>query len=78
MDATLKELLEERDGVCATSGVSNTAMNDALLLLPGPLHEAKKIVALSGVVAGNTPCARGRTGNDLHYRGMTFSTSRAL
>ncbi len=31
---------------------------------------AKKSVALSGVVAGNTAlCTVGRTGNDLHYRG---------
>ena len=33
-------------------------------------HRAKKSVALSGVVAGNTAlCTVGRTGNDLHYRG---------
>jgi 2-methylcitrate synthase len=32
--------------------------------------KAKKSVALSGVVAGNTElCTVGRTGNDLHYRG---------
>src|ERR1043165_8841874 len=36
--------------------------------LPGP--KAKKCVAPSGVVAGNTAlCTVGRTGNDLHYRG---------
>ena len=36
--------------------------------LPGP--KAKKSVALSGFVAGNTAlCTVGRTGNDLHYRG---------
>jgi 2-methylcitrate synthase len=36
--------------------------------LPG--SRAKKSVALSGVVAGNTAlCTVGRTGNDLHYRG---------
>jgi 2-methylcitrate synthase len=36
--------------------------------LPGP--KAKKSVALSGVIAGNTAlCTVGRTGNDLHYRG---------
>src|SRR6185312_15005728 len=36
--------------------------------LPGP--KAKKSVALSGVLAGNTAlCTVGRTGNDLHYRG---------
>ncbi|PCJ40153.1 MAG: 2-methylcitrate synthase [SAR86 cluster bacterium] len=34
------------------------------------LPKAKKSVALSGVVAGNTAiCTVGRTGNDLHYRG---------
>ena len=32
--------------------------------------KAKKSVALSGVVAGNTAlCTVGRSGNDLHYRG---------
>jgi 2-methylcitrate synthase len=32
--------------------------------------KAKKSVALSGVIAGNTAlCTVGRTGNDLHYRG---------
>ena len=32
--------------------------------------KAKKSVALSGIVAGNTAlCSVGRTGNDLHYRG---------
>ena len=36
---------------------------------PGP-NQAKKSVALSGVVAGNTAlCTVGRTGNDLAYRG---------
>ena len=31
---------------------------------------ARKSVALSGIVAGNTAlCTVGRTGNDLHYRG---------
>jgi len=35
-----------------------------------PMPKAKKSVALSGVVAGNTAvCSVGRTGNDLHYRG---------
>ena len=35
-----------------------------------PPAKAKKSVALSGVVAGNTAlCTVGRTGNDLHYRG---------
>ncbi len=35
-----------------------------------PIPKAKKSVALSGVVAGNTAvCSVGRTGNDLHYRG---------
>lgn len=34
------------------------------------LPKAKKSVALSGTVAGNTGiCTVGRTGNDLHYRG---------
>src|SRR5271156_4817773 len=33
-------------------------------------NRAKKGVALSGIVAGNTAlCTVGRTGNDLHYRG---------
>jgi 2-methylcitrate synthase len=37
---------------------------------PPPIPRAKKSVALSGVVAGNTAvCTVGRTGNDLHYRG---------
>ncbi len=37
---------------------------------PVPGFKAKKSVALSGVVAGNTAlCTVGRTGNDLHYRG---------
>jgi 2-methylcitrate synthase len=42
-------------------------MNDT----PAPeAPKAKKSVALSGVVAGNTAlCTVGRTGNDLHYRG---------
>jgi len=43
------------------------------------LPKAKKSVALSGVVAGNTAlCTVGRTGNDLHYRGydiLDFATS---
>lgn len=35
-----------------------------------PVRPAKKSVALSGIVAGNTAlCTVGRTGNDLHYRG---------
>ncbi len=35
------------------------------------LLKAKKSVALSGTVAGNTAvCTVGRTGNDLHYRGF--------
>ncbi len=34
------------------------------------IPKAKKSVALSGVIAGNTAvCSVGRTGNDLHYRG---------
>jgi 2-methylcitrate synthase len=41
-------------------------MND----LTPPPPKAKKSVALSGVIAGNTAlCSVGRTGNDLHYRG---------
>ena len=41
----------------------------AALTAPGP-NRAKKAVALSGVVAGNTAlCTVGRTGNDLNYRG---------
>ena len=37
---------------------------------PSSAPKAKKSVALSGVVAGNTAlCTVGRTGNDLHYRG---------
>src|SRR5512146_3313700 len=37
---------------------------------PATLPKAKKSVALSGTVAGNTAlCTVGRTGNDLHYRG---------
>ena len=37
---------------------------------PAPAPKAKKSVALSGVVAGNTAiCTVGRSGNDLHYRG---------
>jgi len=41
-------------------------MSEAVQILP----KAKKSVALSGVVAGNTAlCTVGRTGNDLHYRG---------
>ena len=36
---------------------------------PGP-NRAKKSVALSGVIAGNTAlCTVGRAGNDLNYRG---------
>ncbi|WP_414708289.1 bifunctional 2-methylcitrate synthase/citrate synthase, partial [Pusillimonas sp.] len=35
-----------------------------------PKPKAKKSVALSGVIAGNTAlCTVGRSGNDLHYRG---------
>ena len=37
---------------------------------PAAPFKAKKSVALSGVIAGNTAlCSVGRTGNDLHYRG---------
>jgi 2-methylcitrate synthase len=38
--------------------------------LPSSSFKAKKSVALSGQVAGNTAlCSVGRSGNDLHYRG---------
>ncbi|MGB1108768.1 MAG: bifunctional 2-methylcitrate synthase/citrate synthase [Gammaproteobacteria bacterium] len=38
------------------------------------LPKAKKSVALSGTVAGNTSvCTVGRTGNDLHYRGYDIT-----
>jgi 2-methylcitrate synthase len=38
------------------------------------LPRAKKSVALSGTVAGNTAiCTVGRTGNDLHYRGFDIA-----
>jgi 2-methylcitrate synthase len=41
-------------------------MSESAQILP----KAKKSVALSGVIAGNTAlCTVGRTGNDLHYRG---------
>jgi 2-methylcitrate synthase len=39
-----------------------------------PTAKAKKSVALSGVVAGNTAiCTVGHTGNDLHYRGYDIA-----
>jgi len=39
-----------------------------------PAHKAKKSVALSGVIAGNTAvCNVGHTGNDLHYRGYDIA-----
>jgi 2-methylcitrate synthase len=39
-----------------------------------PVPKAKKSVALSGVVAGNTAiCTVGQTGNDLHYRGYDIA-----
>jgi 2-methylcitrate synthase len=41
---------------------------------PVPGFKAKKSVALSGVVAGNTAiCTVGHTGNDLHYRGYDIA-----
>jgi len=41
---------------------------------PAPAGKAKKSVALSGVVAGNTAiCTVGHTGNDLHYRGYDIA-----
>src|SRR5215469_13028138 len=45
-------------------------MADTTTPTPGNAPKAKKSVALSGVVAGNTAlCTVGRSGNDLHYRG---------
>ncbi len=46
-------------------------MSTAAIETPAPTGpKAKKSVALSGVVAGNTAlCTVGLTGNDLHYRG---------
>ena len=39
-----------------------------------PVAKAKKSVALSGVVAGNTAiCTVGHSGNDLHYRGYDIA-----
>ena len=39
-----------------------------------PAPKAKKSVALSGIVAGNTAvCTVGHTGNDLHYRGYDIA-----
>ena len=39
-----------------------------------PAPKAKKSVALSGIVAGNTSiCTVGRSGNDLHYRGYDIA-----
>ena len=41
---------------------------------PTPAPKAKKSVALSGVVAGNTAiCTVGHSGNDLHYRGYDIN-----
>jgi 2-methylcitrate synthase len=41
---------------------------------PSPALPAKKSVALSGVVAGNTAiCTVGHSGNDLHYRGYDIA-----
>jgi 2-methylcitrate synthase len=41
---------------------------------PAPAFRAKKSVALSGVVAGNTAiCTVGHSGNDLHYRGYDIA-----
>jgi 2-methylcitrate synthase len=41
---------------------------------PRPARIAKKSVALSGVVAGNTAiCTVGQSGNDLHYRGYDIA-----
>ena len=42
--------------------------------IPTPVAKAKKSVALSGVVAGNTAvCTVGHSGNDLHYRGYDIA-----
>jgi 2-methylcitrate synthase len=42
--------------------------------IPFPTPKAKKSVALSGVVAGNTAvCTVGQSGNDLHYRGYDIA-----
>ena len=42
--------------------------------IPFPVAKAKKSVALSGVVAGNTSvCTVGHSGNDLHYRGYDIA-----
>ncbi|MFZ5494525.1 MAG: bifunctional 2-methylcitrate synthase/citrate synthase [Verrucomicrobiota bacterium] len=42
--------------------------------MPDDAPKAKKSVALSGVVAGNTAvCTVGHTGNDLHYRGYDIA-----
>jgi len=41
---------------------------------PLPATKAKKSVALSGVIAGNTAiCTVGHSGNDLHYRGYDIA-----
>src|SRR5665213_3763005 len=41
---------------------------------PAPAFKAKKSVALSGIVAGDTAiCTVGQTGNDLHYRGYDIA-----
>jgi 2-methylcitrate synthase len=46
-------------------------MSEAATPTAPPPNRAKKAVALSGVVAGNTAlCTVGRTGNDLNYRGF--------
>ncbi len=45
-------------------------MSDETLTAAPAAPKAKKSVALSGVIAGNSAvCTVGRTGNDLHYRG---------
>jgi 2-methylcitrate synthase len=45
-------------------------MSDIQTPIAPAAPKAKKSVALSGVIAGNTAlCSVGRTGNDLHYRG---------
>src|SRR5207342_1209798 len=58
---------QTRPAVRAEEIIRKTPMNAPAEQTP---PKAKKSVALSGTVAGNTAlCTVGRTGNDLHYRG---------
>jgi 2-methylcitrate synthase len=62
----LLQLAESGIARVAMPELENTMSDNVQQVLP----KAKKSVALSGVVAGNTAlCTVGRTGNDLHYRG---------